>query len=43
MCSFQRCTKNGQLSALQDKDLVGILSSPAENKGTFYCYESEPE
>jgi len=37
------CTKNGQLSALQDKDLVGILSSPAENKGTIYCYENKPE
>lgn len=37
------CMKNGQLSALQDKDLEGMLSFPATNKETIYCYENKPE
>lgn len=37
------CMRNGQLSALQDKDLEGILNSPANNMETIYCYENKPQ
>ncbi|XP_073242707.1 uncharacterized protein [Porites lutea] len=35
--------RNGQLAALQDKDLEGILNSPANNMETIYCYENKPQ
>ena len=35
--------RNGQLSALQDKDLKGILNSPANNMETIYCYENKAQ
>ena len=37
----QRYKKNGQLSALEDEDFEGILNSPADGRGTIYCYENK--
>lgn len=33
--------KNDQLSALEDEDFEGILNSPADERGTIYCYENK--
>ena len=39
--SRSRYKKNGQVSALEDEDLEGILDSPADERGTIYCYENK--